>query len=95
MPAVKAGVPGAGEQLVHIDELGAWAQLAFEGYKCAPAMLQLGLVNDSSVALYWKFAKASYLSSHALAICAQLMCADMQDPQPHPEPDLPHSLQQQ
>ena len=42
MPAVKAGVPGAGEQLVRIDELEEWAQLAFEGYKCAPNILQLG-----------------------------------------------------
>ena len=46
MPAVKAGVLGAGEQLVRIDELEDWAQLAFEGYKCAPATLQLGLIND-------------------------------------------------
>ena len=33
VPAVKAGVPGAGEQLVRIIELEDWAQLAFEGYK--------------------------------------------------------------
>ena len=40
MPAVKAGVPAAGEQLVRIDELEDWAQLAFGGYKCAPAILR-------------------------------------------------------
>ena len=36
VPAVKAGAPAPGEALVRIDELEDWAQLAFEGYKCAP-----------------------------------------------------------
>lgn len=39
MPAVKAGAPAAGEVVVRIDQLEDWAQLAFEGYKCAPASL--------------------------------------------------------
>jgi hypothetical protein len=38
VPAVKAGAPAPGEELVRIGELDEWAQLAFEGYKCAPPL---------------------------------------------------------
>ena len=36
MPAVRTGVLGADEHLVAITEMEDWAQLAFDGYKCAP-----------------------------------------------------------
>lgn len=36
MPAVKKGVPPAGERRVLISEMPEWAQLAFDGYECAP-----------------------------------------------------------
>ena len=35
VPAVKKGVPPPGERRVLIAELPDWAQLPFEGYKCA------------------------------------------------------------
>lgn len=35
MPAVRTGGLGAGEKLVQISEMEDWAQLAFDGYKCA------------------------------------------------------------
>lgn len=54
VPAVKAGVPGAGEQLERINELDDWAQLAFEGYKCAPATLQ-SAVKLEYFSLAWQF----------------------------------------
>ena len=36
VPAVKAGAPAEGEVSVRIEQMEDWAQLAFEGYKCAP-----------------------------------------------------------
>ena len=35
VPAIKTGGLAADEQLVRIREMEEWAQLAFEGYKCA------------------------------------------------------------
>ena len=35
MPAIKTGGLAADEQLVKVSEMEEWAQLAFEGYKCA------------------------------------------------------------
>ena len=36
VPAVKTGGLAADEQLVKVSDMEEWAQLAFEGYKCAP-----------------------------------------------------------
>ena len=38
MPAVKTGGLAADEQLVKVTDMEEWAQLAFEGYKCAPLL---------------------------------------------------------
>ena len=38
VPAVKTGGLAADEQLVQISDMEEWAQLAFEGYKCAPVL---------------------------------------------------------
>lgn len=35
MPAIKTGGLAADEQLVKVSAMEEWAQLAFEGYKCA------------------------------------------------------------
>ena len=35
MPAVATAQPGPGEKKVLIEELPEWAQLPFDGYKCA------------------------------------------------------------
>lgn len=52
MPAVKAGAPAAGEVVVRIDQLEEWAQLAFEGYKCAHVPHSLGVKQPGVVARY-------------------------------------------
>ena len=39
VPAVKTGGLTADEHLVKVSEMEEWAQLAFEGYKCAALLL--------------------------------------------------------
>ncbi len=39
VPAIKTGGLAADEQLVKVSEMEEWAQLAFEGYKCAELLL--------------------------------------------------------
>ena len=49
VPAVKAGAPAAGEVVVRIEQLEEWAQLAFEGYKCAPVPHSQGVMQIGAV----------------------------------------------
>lgn len=51
MPAVRTGGLGAGEKLVQISEMEDWAQLAFDGYKCAH--LLLAALKDFSIFNPW------------------------------------------
>ena len=69
MPAVKAGAPAAGEVVVRIDQLEEWAQLAFEGYKCAPVPQSQGVKQPGVVARYsWPTKRGCVQGSTALKV---------------------------